>query len=147
MLVQLFQTYFLSELPVNLLESFWNFLTNNLLIRSLDACSLNPFPTTSSQYFKQRKGHQKYLLLQLKYKMSPIRLLETACIFLTFLISTVQISMECETQESQEEYTRHIQAQGESTINAVINLYNVSINKILVTEFNTTKVSQNLNLM
>ena len=36
----------------------------------------------------------------LKCKISAIWLVETACIFLIFLIATVQISMECESQES-----------------------------------------------
>ena len=38
--------------------------------------------------------------LSLKYKISAIWLVETASMFLIFLIATVQISMECETQES-----------------------------------------------
>ena len=33
-------------------------------------------------------------------------LVETACIFLIFLITTVQVSMECETQENLVEYTK-----------------------------------------
>ena len=37
--------------------------------------------------------------LSLKCKISVIWLIETAFIFLIFLIATVQISMECETQE------------------------------------------------
>ena len=41
-----------------------------------------------------------YSLLSLKCKISAIWLVETACIFLIFLIATVHISMECETQES-----------------------------------------------
>ena len=44
--------------------------------------------------------HGTYVLLSLKCKITAIWLVETACIFLIFLIATVQISMECETQES-----------------------------------------------
>ena len=40
------------------------------------------------------------LILMLKCKISAIWLVETAHIFLIFLIATVHISMECETQES-----------------------------------------------
>ena len=36
---------------------------------------------------------------------------------------------------------------GKGQVNIVLNLYSVSINKILVTEFITVKVSQNLSLM
>ena len=41
-----------------------------------------------------------YFHLSLKCKISAIWLVETACIFLIFLIATVQISMDCEMQES-----------------------------------------------
>ena len=41
-----------------------------------------------------------YFNLLLQCKISAIWLVETACIFLIFLITTVQISMECETQKS-----------------------------------------------
>ena len=37
--------------------------------------------------------------------MPAIWLVETACIFLIFLITAVEISMECETQESEAGYT------------------------------------------
>ena len=83
--------------------------------------------------------------------------LQTACIFLIFLIATVQISAECETQESEAGYTKHLTLYYFETyiicsyrVNLhliVLNLYSVSINKIIVTEFITVKVSQNLNLM
>ena len=46
--------------------------------------------------------------------------------------------MECETQESEAGYNQHL---------IVLNIGSVSINKLLVTEFITVKVSQNLNLM
>ena len=35
-------------------------------------------------------------------------LVETVCIFLIFLFATVQISVECETQESEAGYTKHL---------------------------------------
>ena len=41
-----------------------------------------------------------YYYLSLKCKISAVWLVETACIFLIFLIATVQMSMKCETQES-----------------------------------------------
>ena len=41
-------------------------------------------------------------------KISAIRLVEKAYIFLIFLTATVQTSMECETQESKAGYTRHL---------------------------------------
>ena len=50
----------------------------------------------------------QYRILSLKYKISAIWLVETVCIFLIFLIATVQISMECETQESEAGYTKHL---------------------------------------
>ena len=53
-----------------------------------------PFPNFHSFYF------DKYYLLSLKCKISVFWLVKTACIFLVFLIATMQISMECETQES-----------------------------------------------
>ena len=40
------------------------------------------------------------LYLTLKWKISAIWLVETVCIFLIVLIASVEISMECETQES-----------------------------------------------
>ena len=43
--------------------------------------------------------------LSLKCKISAIWLVETAWIFLIFLIATKQISMECETHESEVGYT------------------------------------------
>ena len=48
-----------------------------------------------------------YFILLLKCKISEILLFKTACIFLIFLITTMQISMECETQESQAGYIKH----------------------------------------
>ena len=42
----------------------------------------------------------RYLVLLLKCKISTISLVEKACIFVIFLTATVEISMECETQES-----------------------------------------------
>ena len=51
---------------------------------------------------------QKYDLLSLNCKISAIWLVETACIFLIFLIATVQISVECETQESEAGYTKNL---------------------------------------
>ena len=41
-----------------------------------------------------------YTKLLLKCEVSAIWLVEKECIFLIFLIATVQISVECETQES-----------------------------------------------
>ena len=41
------------------------------------------------------------MVLSLKCKISAIWLGETVCIFLIFLIATVQVSMECETQENE----------------------------------------------
>ena len=49
---------------------------------------------------------QKCLLLSLKCKISAIRLVEKACIFLVLLIATIQIPMECKTQESKVGYTK-----------------------------------------
>ena len=46
----------------------------------------------------------KYIII----KISAIRLVETACVFMIFLIATVQISMACETQESKAGYTKHL---------------------------------------
>ena len=46
--------------------------------------------------------------LSLKCKISAILLVETAFIFLIFLIATVQISMECETQECEVGHTKHL---------------------------------------
>ena len=42
------------------------------------------------------------------YKSFVIWLVETACILLIFLIAAVQISVDCETQESQAGYTKHL---------------------------------------
>ena len=56
-------------------------------------------------YLHEKRG--KYLLLSLKCKLSAIWLVETSCVFPIFLIATVQISMESETQESEEGYTKH----------------------------------------
>ena len=46
-------------------------------------------------------------MLSLKCKISIIWLVETLCIFLMFLITTVQMSMGCEMQESKAGYTEH----------------------------------------
>ena len=60
--------------------------------------------------------------------------------------------MKCETQESEAEYTKHLNLYQPKTcmcrhrVNQdliVLNLYSVSINKILVTEFITVEVLQN----
>ena len=80
-------------------------------------------------------------------------MVETVCIFLIFLIPTLQILVECETQESKVEYTKRIYINLKHTcagfrVNQhliVLNLYNALINKIMVTEFITLKVSWNLN--
>ena len=42
----------------------------------------------------------RYIYLLLKCNLSVISLVETACTLQIFLIATVEISMECETQES-----------------------------------------------
>ena len=64
--------------------------------------------------------------------------------------------MECETQESEAGYTKHLNLYKSKTnigryrVNQhliVLNLGSVSINKVLVTKFITVKVSQNLNLI
>ena len=64
--------------------------------------------------------------------------------------------MECETQENLVEYTKHLNLHKPKTymcmyrVNQhliVLNIESVSINKVLVTEFISVKVSQNLNLM
>ena len=41
-----------------------------------------------------------FILLLLKFKVTAVLLVETVCTFLILLIATVEISMECETQES-----------------------------------------------
>ena len=83
-------------------------------------------------------------------------LIGQVCIFLIFLIGTVQISMECQTHKSQVGNTKieftltkkktNVRIFGRSTL-IILNLYRISINKVLVTEFMTVQVSQNLNLM
>ena len=64
--------------------------------------------------------------------------------------------MECETQQNEAGYTKHLNLYLPKTymcrymINQhliVLNLGSASINKVLGTEFITVKVSQNLNLM
>ena len=63
--------------------------------------------------------------------------------------------MECKTQESEARHTKHCNLYSPETYmcgyrviqNIVLSLYSVSINYILVTEFITVKISQNLNLM
>ena len=42
------------------------------------------------------------------YYLQAFQFVETACIFLMFLISIAQISTECETQESYARYTKHL---------------------------------------
>ena len=78
-------------------------------------------------------------------------MVETACTFLIFLIATVQISMEYKAQESQAGYTKYLNSHKTKPyifrcrVNQhliVLNLYSVSINKILVTEFMTVRVCQ-----
>ena len=72
--------------------------------------------------------------------MCAILLVETACIFL-FLIATVQISMEYETQESLAGYKKHLNLYQPKTFMCwyrvkqdliVLNLCSISIIKILV---------------
>ena len=46
--------------------------------------------------------------MSLKCKVSAIRLVDTACIFLIFAIAAVQISVGCETQETEAGYTKHL---------------------------------------
>ena len=48
------------------------------------------------------------LALSLKCKISAIWLVETACIFLIFLIVKVQMLMECEMQESKARCTKYL---------------------------------------
>ena len=57
--------------------------------------------------------------------------------------------MECETQESEAGYTNHLNLYYPKAdmCRFRVNQHCVSINKILVTEFVTVKVSWNLNLM
>ena len=45
-----------------------------------------------------------FMYLSLKCKTSAISLVETACMFLIFLITSMQISMECETKESEAKF-------------------------------------------
>ena len=62
----------------------------------------------------------------------------------------MQISMECETQENTWIYTKPKMFMCRYRVNQqliALNLYSVSINKILAMEFITVKVLQNLNLM
>ena len=75
-------------------------------------------------------------------------MVEKACIFPIFLIATVQIPMECETQESQAGPAKHLDLYYPKTamcsrrVNQhllVLNLHNFSINKILAIEFITVK--------
>ena len=56
--------------------------------------------STSEKLAQKYQDFEKnfYCNLSLKCKISPIWLVETACIFLIFLIATAQISMECEIQ-------------------------------------------------
>ena len=99
-----------------------------------------------------------YCLLSLKCKISAIWLVETACIFLIFLIATMQISMDVKRKGTRQDiqniwtYTnlKHTWYMCKYRIKQgliVLKLNSASINKILVTKFLTLKVSQNLNLM
>ena len=45
-----------------------------------------------------------FMYLSLKCKTSAISLVETACMFLIFLITSMQISMECEMKESEAKF-------------------------------------------
>ena len=72
------------------------------------------------------------------------------------ILDFVQISTEWETQESKAGYTKNLNLHSPKTymckyrVNQhliILNLGNFSINKVLVTEFITVKLSQNLNLM
>ena len=45
-----------------------------------------------------------FMYLSLKCKTSAISLVETASMFLIFLITSMQISMECETKESEAKF-------------------------------------------
>ena len=54
----------------------------------------------SQRNFKMSLRLVILFLLSLKCKISAIWLVETACIFLIFLITTVPISIECEKQET-----------------------------------------------
>ena len=85
-------------------------------------------------------------------------MVETAFIFLIFLIATMQVSMECETQETWRDrlnisvYTnlKHTWYMCKYRVKQyliVVKLNCVSINKILVVKFVTVRVSYNLNLM
>ena len=85
----------------------------------------------------------RYFALSLKCKISAIWLVEKACMYLIFLIATVQMSMECNTQESSAGSTKHLNLYWPKTYVCecrlrqnliVLNLYCVSVNKILVTE-------------
>ena len=89
-------------------------------------------------------------VLSLKCKISAVWLVETACIFLIFLIPTVQISMECKTQENIWIYTNlktYICRYRINQHSIVLKLNSASVNKSLAPEFVTLKVSQDLNLM
>ena len=66
------------------------------------------------------------------------------------------MSTECETQESEAGHTKYLNLYKPKTYLCrymvkqhliVLNLHSVSVNKVLVTEFITVKVSQNQNLM
>ena len=99
-----------------------------------------------------------YNNLSLKCKISAIWLVEKECIFLIFLIATVQISMKCEKQESKTGLKKHLNLYWPKThkcscrvnqkfyIYAILNLHSVSMYKILATEFITVKVSETLHL-
>ena len=89
-------------------------------------------------------------VLSLKCKTFAVWLVETACIFFIFLIATVQISMEFETQENVWIYTnlkKYICRYRINQHSIVLKLNSASVNKILDPEFVTSKVSQDLNLM
>ena len=48
-----------------------------------------------------------FMYLSLKCKTSAISLVETACMFLIFLITSMQISTECETKESEAKFAKY----------------------------------------
>ena len=79
---------------------------------------------------------------------------ETMFIFLIFVIATVQMSMECQTHEGFAGNRKHLNSHQPKTKMRkhmvdqhliVLNLYSISINKILTTGFMTMKFSKNLN--
>ena len=67
-------------------------------------------PHLNSNNFINRHSllHIAYDTLSLQCKIFAIWLVEKVCTFLTFLIATVQISIECETKESYAWATKHL---------------------------------------